>query len=141
MKKEPRPYRLVVKTIIGCIVVMGTNVMGNYALKRGLANASTGATWSPLPYIRAFAHPWVIVGVLFMIGWFISRLALLSWADLSYILPVCSFSYVLTAVVGGMVLGEHISPVHWVGTFIVSMGVAVTAITFPETTPMRSKSE
>lgn len=141
MKQNPPTHHLIVKTIVGCVVVMGTNVMGNYALKKGLSHASTGASWSPMPYIHAFSNMWVDIGVLFMAGWFISRLVLLSWADLSYILPVCSFSYVFTAIVGGVVLGERISAMHWVGTFFVTMGVAVTALTFPETTPPQRKGE
>jgi uncharacterized membrane protein len=123
-----------VKTVVACLAVVASNVIGNYALKRGLSHTGMGATWSPMPYIHAFSHLWVDVGVLSMAAWFITRLALLSWADLSYVLPVCSFSYVLSAVAGAVMLGEHVPWLHWVGTCIVSLGVAVTALTFPETT-------
>ena len=134
MRTEGRTYRLIGKTLVASVGVIGTNVMGNYALKRGLTHADVGSTWSPLPYIQAFSHPWVDIGVAFMLAWLITRLALLSWADLSYVLPVTAFSYVLTAVVGAMVLGEHVSPVHWIATCLITLGVAVTVFTVPDTT-------
>lgn len=139
--KSPGTYRLVVKTITTCMVVMGTNVMGNYALKRGLSHTSIGTSWSPLAYIGAFSHPWVIAGVLFMLAWLITRLTLLSWADLSYVLPVCSFSYVLSVIVGGEILGERISRLHWLGTCVVTLGVALTVLTPPETNPQPSTTK
>ncbi len=133
MQQARHSYHLMAKTAAGCIAVMGTNVLGNYALKRGLIHASSVVGWSPIPYLQAFSNAWVLIGVLSMILWFLSRLALLSWADLSYILPVCSLSYVFTAVVGGVVLGEHITVMRWLGTSLVTLGVAVTAVTPPET--------
>ena len=104
-----RKHNLVWKTAVISIFVIATNVIGNYALKRGLDQVGVVETWSPMPYIRAFAHPWVAVGASFMLAWLISRLLLLSWADLSYVLPVTSFSYVLSAVAGAIYLHEKVT--------------------------------
>ena len=41
-------------------------------------------------YIKAIFNPWVLVGIALLILWTLSRMALLSWADLSYVLPVTS---------------------------------------------------
>ena len=49
------------------------------------------------------------LGVLLMILWMLSRMALLSWADLSYVLPVTAIGYVLVALVGKALLDEQIS--------------------------------
>ena len=119
------------KTAAIAAVVVGTNVIGNYALTRGLRQVGVLESWSPLPYIQAFAHPWVALGVVFMLGWVVSRLALLSWADLSYVLPVTSFAYVLSAVIGAVWLRETVSAVQWAGISVITLGASLVALTCP----------
>jgi drug/metabolite transporter (DMT)-like permease len=123
---------LVSKTWIACLIVVGTNVLGNYALARGMHNFAVDSV-SPFSYIQAMFHPWTALGIVAMIGWFTSRLALLSWADLSYVLPVSSASYLITAIVGVLELRENVSPIHWAGIVIITLGVLLVAITYPET--------
>ncbi len=123
------------KTLVVSVLVIALNVTGNYSLIRGLHHIGVLQSWSPLPYIHAFANAWVAAGVTMMIGWLIWRLVLLSWADLSYVLPVTAISYVLTAVVGRVFLEESVSPLHWAGICAITAGVFITAVTFPETTP------
>ncbi len=61
---------------------------------------------TPLAYIAALFQPWVALGVVLLILWQMSRMALLSWADLSYVLPVTSVGYVLVALIGKVLLNE-----------------------------------
>lgn len=126
--------RLVWKTVIVCILVVGTNVVGNYALALGMRHVGVIQSWSPLPYIKAFFQLWVGIGVVFMVIWLIARLTLLSWADLSYVLVVTSLSYVLTAVAGAIGLKENVTWIHWMGICIITIGVALVARTPPQTT-------
>lgn len=130
----PRAHQLVLKTVVVSIVVIATNVIGNYALTVGMRQIGVVETWSPVPYIEAFAHPWVAIGVAFMLAWLISRLILLSWADLSYVLPVTAFSYALSALAGAVYLHEKVTKRQWAGVVLITAGVALVAITFPETT-------
>jgi drug/metabolite transporter (DMT)-like permease len=123
---------LVSKTWIACLIVVGTNVLGNYALARGLHNFAVDSV-SPISYIKAMFHPWTALGIFAMIAWFTSRLALLSWADLSYVMPISSASYLITAVVGVVELREHVTPMHWAGIVIITLGVLLVAVTYPET--------
>src|SRR5581483_7610897 len=83
---RPRKHALIVKTAVVSLIVIGTNVFSNYALTRGLREIGVVESWSPWPYIEAFSKPWVAVGVIFMAAWLITRLSLLSWADLTYVL-------------------------------------------------------
>ncbi len=122
------------KTLVVAGVAIATNVMGNYALGRGMHALGALTVWSPLPYVRAFAQPWVAAGVLFTLGWALSRLALLSWADLSYVLPVTSLSYVLSAFVGEAYLDERVSLAHWAGITAITLGATLVALTYPEST-------
>jgi len=125
---------LAARTALVAAVVIATNVVGNYALSRGLHQAGAPASFSPLAYIRDFSRPWVAAGVVFMLAWVISRLTLLSWADLSYVLPVTSISYALSALVGEVYLNEHVSALAWVAIALISLGAALVAFTPPDTT-------
>src|SRR5215472_13959473 len=104
-----RRQQVLGKTAIVSAVVIATNVFGNYALTRGLRQVGIVESWSPWPYIHTFAQPWVAVGVVFMAAWLMTRLSLLSWADLTYVLPVTSFSYALSAIVGALYVNEQVS--------------------------------
>ncbi len=55
------------------------------------------------------------LGVALLILWTLTHMALLSWADLSYVLPVTAIGYVLTSLSGKYLLGETISLEHWAG--------------------------
>jgi uncharacterized membrane protein len=128
MNKESARLRL--KTWICAAVVVFSNVFGNFFMKRGMpAQLST-----PLEYITVLFRPWVSLGVLLLILWLLSRMALLSWADLSYVLPVTSVGYVLVALAGKVLLNEQITAKRWAGIILIVAGVAlVSGRTAPQT--------
>jgi len=68
--------------------------------------------------------------------WLISQLSLLSRVDLSYVLPVTSISYVLTALMGKFLLHEPVSLERWIGIGLVVVGVSLVARTVPRTAPV-----
>jgi uncharacterized membrane protein len=72
--------------------------------------------------------------------WLISQLSLLSRVDLSYVLPVTSISYVLTALMGKFLLHEPVSTERWTGIGLVVLGVSLVARTVPRTAPVLSRS-
>jgi uncharacterized membrane protein len=67
-------------------------------------------------------------------------MALMSWADLSYILPITSVGYILTALVGKYILGEHISGARWCGTLLIFGGMVVVSRTSPRSLPGRTNA-
>jgi uncharacterized membrane protein len=68
-------------------------------------------------------------------------LALLSWADLTYVVPVTSVSYVLSAVAGVVFFGEAITIGHWAGIMCITAGAFLVGITFPNTTDVPEKAK
>ncbi len=122
------------RTHILTFLVIVTNVIGNILLSHGMHNAKV-LSWSPLPYLHAVLNPWVALGVLILTAWMITDLALLSLADLSYVLPVTSSAYILIAILGHFVLGERISPLRWAGIVVVTTGVMLVGETPSRTTP------
>ncbi len=81
---------------------------------------------------------WLIAGVLLLILWTLSRMTLLSWADLSFVLPVTAIGYVLSALFGFAFLGETVSHKRWLGTLLIVAGVALVGRTGESTTPAKA---
>jgi len=122
--------RLRAKTWICATIVVFSNVFGNFFLKKGMP-AELPTPWS---YITVLFQPWVTLGVVLLILWLMSRMALLSWADLSYVLPVTAIGYVLVAVMGHAFLAEEIPLKRWAGIVLIVAGVALVSLgTAPRT--------
>lgn len=131
--------RLRLKTGLFAIIVVLSNALGNFFLTWGLRHREGKLSWSPVDYILAILNPWVMVGVSLLILWLLSRMAFLSWADLSYVLPVTAAGYVVTALFGHFLLGEQISAWRWAGTILIVLGIGLVARTNPGTTAAREE--
>jgi drug/metabolite transporter (DMT)-like permease len=122
--------RLRAKSWVCAAVVVASNVSGNFLLKAGMPTELAG----PLDYITVLFRPMVALGVCLLILWLTSRMTLLSWADLSYVLPVTSVNYVLVALAGRWLLHEQITTRRWTGIALIMAGVAlVSGKTAPQT--------
>lgn len=108
------------KTRVFTLIVILTNVLGNFALTWGLKRQS-------------LFSPYVLLGVSLLILWLLSRMALLSWADLSYVLPVTSVGYVITVFIGKYFFGEQITWQRWLGSFLIVGGIVLVGRTYPRT--------
>jgi uncharacterized membrane protein len=78
-------------------------------------------------------NPFVALGIGLLILWLLMRMALLSWADLSFVLPVTAFGYFLAAVLGKVFLQENISDAQWLGTGLIFVGIALVGGTRQKT--------
>lgn len=105
-------------------VVVFTNLAGNALLSAGMKGAA-GAV--------AFRHPLVLLGIALLVFWTVSRATLLSWADLSYVLPLTAVGYALSAIVGAVFLHEHVSLLRWTATLLIAAGVLLAGTTRPAT--------
>jgi drug/metabolite transporter (DMT)-like permease len=121
------------KTRVLVLLVIATNVLGNVSLSRGMHEVGRIVSASPLDYLRAFANPWTLIGICVLVIWMLSDLALLSRADLSFVLPVTASAYVLVALGGHFLLRDHISWERWTGILLITIGVVLA-----EETPART---
>jgi len=71
--------------------------------------------------------PYVLFGVLFLGGFFFLYLAALSWADLSFVMPLTALSYVFAAVLAKVFLKEQVSLLRWAGILVIVAGIALLA--------------
>lgn len=127
--------RLRLKTWVCAVIVVLSNVFGNFFMKLGLPEPLT----SPGEYIMVLFRPTVALGVSLLILWTLTRMALFSWADLSYVVPVTAIGYALVAIVGKVLLHEEISNKRWMGIALIVAGVALVGGGTPQTAPRESK--
>ena len=133
----PSPAALLLKTRLLTIIVVLTQVMGDYFLSYGLRRVGSLVGRPPLDFIVALTNPWVALGVLLLILWLFSHMVLLSWADLSYVLPVTSIGYVLVTLTGRFFLHETVSWMRWGGVILIVAGVILVGRTAPSTKPLQ----
>jgi uncharacterized membrane protein len=120
--------RLRWKTRLFAIIVILSNTLGNFALAYGMRGRVTASAFD---YVRTIFTPWVMIGITLLILWLLSRMALLSWADLSYVLPVTSLGYVANAIMGRFFLNETITPSRWAGTLLIMAGTMLVGFGSP----------
>ena len=89
---------------------------------------------SPLDYARAFANPWTVAGVGILTLWMVTDLALLSRADLSFVLPVTGTAYIPIALAAHFLLHDRISAMRWAGIVVISVGAVLVGETPARTT-------
>ncbi len=96
---------------------------GDVALARGMkaVGAISLANWSDA--VAVIFTPWVALGVLLLLGFFISYLLALTFADLTYVLPATSIGYVLIALMAKYLLHEQIAITRWLGIGLIVAGV------------------
>jgi drug/metabolite transporter (DMT)-like permease len=126
------------KTRIFTIIVILTNVLGDSSLRVGLRDVGSLVSQPPIAYIAALFNPWVATGVTLLIVWMLSHMLLLSWADLSYVLPVTSVGYALVALAGRVFLHEAVSVTRWSGIALIVSGVILVGRTEFNTTKGRT---
>ncbi|HTT64234.1 MAG TPA: hypothetical protein VMG35_20425 [Bryobacteraceae bacterium] len=109
--------------------------VGNLSLAWGTKHFPQELSLNPVVYLRAMVDPFVALGIAMLILSLLTRLALLSLADLSFVLPVTAIGYVLAALFGQMFLHEAVNAQQWMGTALIFMGTGLVGSTKQNTTP------
>ena len=73
--------------------------------------------------VLTILNPWILLGTLFLLGFFAAYMTALSWADLTYVLPATSLGYVLLALIAKFALHEQVTTTRWLGIAMISAGV------------------
>lgn len=117
------------KTRLFALFVILSNSLGNLFIALGMREAPEVA--SPLAFLGAMANPFVILGIVLLISWLLARMAMFSWADLTYVLPVTALGYVVSAALGQWFLNETISGWRWGGTVLIMCGTVLVGLGDP----------
>jgi uncharacterized membrane protein len=83
-------------------------------------------------------NPFVATGIIALILSLLTRMALFSLADLSFVLPVTAIGYVMAVFLGKVLLHETVTPQRWTGTLLIFGGALLVGSTSHNTTSSRS---
>ena len=111
-----------IRYVLLALIVLGST-FGDVYIAKGMKQIGEMSLrrWHDLLF--APLHPYVALGIVLLMIFYLSYLASLSWADLSYIMPATTFGYVLTALLAHFMLGESVPLTRWVGIIMISLGV------------------
>jgi drug/metabolite transporter (DMT)-like permease len=123
-----------IETTIVLFLSVVCSAYGNVLTSRGMARLGPLDDFRPRPLLRyawsAAREPRVLAGVVVNLGQFLAWLVVLSWADLSWALPMNALEYVVVAYLGWKLLGERIEPRRWAGIGLVSAGVLLIMLSW-----------
>lgn len=112
------------------IVVFGT--MGEIFMSRAMKETGEVKNFRPVALIevilRALRVRWMWLGVGMMAIGFFSLLAVFSFENVSFVVPVTALSYVVGALGGRFFLGERVSLQRWIGILLVCAGVTLVLV-------------
>jgi drug/metabolite transporter (DMT)-like permease len=126
------------KTVLSILIMVILGPLGNVLLRKGMRDIAGPAAWAP-GVLAAFAaqvlnSTTIWLGVACLLTYVFAEMAVLSWADYSYVQPVAASAYGVVAVLGYVMLGEHVSGLRWLGVCVICLGVLIVGRTAPRTT-------
>jgi uncharacterized membrane protein len=128
------------KTYAILLLFIAQKAVGNLSLAWGMKRLPSNAGTNPLLYVRAMLDPFVAAGIAALILALLTRMVLLSLADLSFVLPVTAIGYAVAAFLGKLVLHETVTNRRWAGTFLICIGAALVGSTPRTTTKVGEES-
>src|SRR6266700_1849879 len=135
--------RLRIKTLVMVLAMVVCANAGDLLLKRGMteigavaitASGISHAFWMTVTSVTIW------VGILFLIGFMVSYMTVLSWADYSYVMPAGAFGYAILTLLAVIFLHESVSPIRWVGVALICVGVLLVGQTKPRTTEVPAEA-
>ena len=78
------------------------------------------------------------MGIGSLLVFFVANMLVLTEADYSFVQPAGSLAYGVVAVLGMVMLGEHVSVLRWVGIAVICLGVMVVGRGEANTTVSKS---
>jgi uncharacterized membrane protein len=134
--------RLRIKTLVMVLAMVVCANAGDLLLKRGMSQiGAVQLTASGI--VRAFqltvTNGTIWTGILFLTGFMLSYMTVLSWADYSYVMPAGAFGYALLTLLAVIFLHETVSARRWLGVVLICVGVLLVGQTKPRTTPAPSE--
>ena len=115
------------KAIIALVLALICAGFGNLMLSKGMQAVGPLQVYQ-LPalfhyFVDSITNPWVITGIFLELIYFLLWLVVLSWADVSWAVPMNAVEYVFVALLANIYLGESIPFNRWVGIAFISVGV------------------
>jgi bacterial/archaeal transporter family protein len=118
-----------VKNLVMLAVLVITQVLGDIWLSQGMKQFGAITVLTPEGLLNLIGYlltsPWILLGVSTLTFSMLIYLIAISRLDISYVLPIHAFSYVLNALMAWLILNEHVSGVRWLATILITVGVFI----------------
>jgi drug/metabolite transporter (DMT)-like permease len=129
------------KTFVLIFLMIMFGPLGNVSLSKGMKTIGAISLHQPADLLhvglQVFQSPFIWLGILLQLMFFVSYLLVLSWADYSFVQPAGSVAYAVVAMQAHFILKEAISPIRWAGVCVICLGVLIVGHTSPRTTEQR----
>jgi drug/metabolite transporter (DMT)-like permease len=113
--------------LLGVVVLAGT--AGEVAVTRAMKCIGEVHQFHPRALLRVFNRVlrigWMWLGLALLAVAFFSLLAVLSWENVSFVVPITALSYVVGALMAKIFLGEKVDSLRWMGLLLVVVGVVL----------------
>lgn len=132
------PRKRAHRTALLLIIAVLANSFGSLLLAMAVSRLPPFAHVSLATYVWSLAHnPFLLPGTALTAVYALSQLWLLSWADLSFVVPCIASSYIVSTVLAEFILNENVQLTRWLGVSLICFGVFLVART-PVATKLRS---
>ena len=113
-------------------VVILAGAAGDVTVTRGMKAVGEVSSFRPAALLQVLRRMIRTRSIWFAVFWkaaaFFSFLALLTHADLSWVVPATAVSFVVETVAARYLLGEQVNRTRWAGAFCVCLGVALISL-------------
>jgi drug/metabolite transporter (DMT)-like permease len=117
------------RTFLFLSVVVLAGTAGDLAVTHAMKQIGEVKSFSPRALLgvmwRALKSKWIWLGIALMTVAFFALLAVLSWAQVSFVVPATAANYVVGAAGARFLLKERVSQTRWAGLLLVAAGVAL----------------
>ena len=115
------------RTVAALIVLVVSGTAGDLSISRVMKRVGAVDDFSPSTIVRCLAcalqHASMWIGIGLHACAFFTFLALLSWADVSFVVPASALSYVSGVAGARLFLRETITVGRWAGVLLIAFGV------------------
>jgi uncharacterized membrane protein len=129
--------RIRIKTMVMILAMVVCANTGDLLLKRGMTKIGAveiSAAGLRHALLLTVTNGTIWLGILFLTGFMITYMTVLSWADYSYVMPAGAFGYATLTLFAVTFLHEAVSPRRWIGVILICFGVLLVGQTKPRTT-------
>jgi uncharacterized membrane protein len=122
----------VIKTWLALIVLVLADSLGIVFLARGMKQVGKVDTLKPKELWqilgRVIGNPLLRWGIFSMAVSFFMFITLLSWADLSFVIPATAISEPVNMLGTKFVLKEKVTKVRWISTVLICIGLILISL-------------
>ena len=140
----PHELRIRIKTLVMILAMVVCANVGDLLLKRGMTKIGAvqiSVAGLQHAFLATVTSPTIWLAILFLSGFMLSYMTVLSWADYSYVMPAGAFGYALLTLLAVVFLHESVSPRRWIGVALICVGVLLVGQTRPRTTEVVVRQE